>query len=72
MSREKTGLRGFRPGLTQTKLLWAVQQKKMARGFKSCTIYSENKGADQLRTTDLHLFSHLQKLDFLMMLLKLL
>ena len=48
------GLRGFRPGLTQTG---AEQLQKMARGLKF-RIYeaeglyylcSENKGADQLR-----------------------
>ena len=51
---EKTGLRGFRPGLTQTRL---YESQNMARGLKFRILieeglyypYSENKGADQLR-----------------------
>ena len=31
---EKTGLRGFRPGLIQTGLYRAVQPQKMARSLK--------------------------------------
>ena len=61
---EKTGIRGFRPGPTQTAR--AVQPQKMVRGLKFRIKvveglhypYSENKGADQLcgyRTADLRL-----------------
>ena len=68
---EKTGLRGFRPGPTQTGLYRshtnrAVQPQKMARGLKFRIqdveglyyLCSENKDADQLcgyRTADLRL-----------------
>ena len=45
---EKTDIRGFRPGFTQSQ---AVQLHKMARGLKEEGLFSlcsENKGADQL------------------------
>ena len=48
--REKTGLRGFRPGLTQTSMYCRHRsvkfRKKEGEGFYYP--YSENKGADQL------------------------
>ena len=51
---EKTGLRGFRPGPTQTGLYnnrrWLEALKIGLRKLGDCNIYSENKGADQLRS----------------------
>ena len=49
------GLRAFQTGPTK---IWAVQSSKMARDLKFCILeveglyypYSENKGADQLRS----------------------
>ena len=41
---EKTGLRGFRPGPTQTRLQIRIKVEE-----KLYYQYSENKGADQLR-----------------------
>ena len=68
---EKTGLRDFGPGPTQTRL----QIQKMARGLKFRIkkvegldyLCSENKGADQLRgcrEADLRLCFHICKKRF--------
>ena len=53
---EKTGLRGFRPGPTQTRLYnytrWPetrIFRIKELEGLYYLNVCSENKGADQLR-----------------------
>ena len=56
---EKTGLQGFRPGLTQTGL---YSHRRWLEDLDSRELYysySENKGADA------SLFSHMQKAGFL-------
>ena len=49
--REKTGLRGFRPGSTQTGMCSQKDSKKfwIKKVEKLYYLYRENKGADQLR-----------------------
>ena len=46
---EKTGLRGFRPGPTHTRL-YNYTRWLETRNFISIYLCSENKGADQLRS----------------------
>ena len=62
---------------TRSDINWAEQPQMMARGLKFCIqkveglsyLCSENKGADQLRSSS-PLFSHMQKAGFLMMAVK--
>ena len=48
--REKTGLRGFRPGLTQTDLYSHRSRLRIQEEEEFYYPSSKNKGADQLRT----------------------